>query len=66
MSVLAGMADLRSTIHMGAEGVARAVRQQLVQLMNQSAFVESIAGHFEGHATGQERARRVLEWLRTL
>lgn len=66
LAVLAGLPALRREIEAGASAVAGAVRHELATLAGLDAFCEALPGHFDGHAAGQARARRVAAWLRSL
>jgi hypothetical protein len=66
LAVLAAIGSIRDEIVAAESGVARAVRGELVELMAVESFVDALPGHFDGHAAGQARARRVAAWLRTL
>jgi len=60
LAVLAGLPTARGEITAGAASV------ELARLMQLESFVDAIPGHFDGHAAGQDRGRRVAAWLRTL
>jgi hypothetical protein len=66
LTVLAGLPSLRREIDDGVGVVASAVRRELAALMAREAFRDALPGHFDGHAAGQERARRVAAFLRSL
>ena len=64
--VIAGLGSLRDEIYTAASEVARAVRSELAELRKIDAFVDSVAGHFDGDYAGQVRADRILAWIKAL
>jgi hypothetical protein len=64
--VLAGLPSLRAEVDAAGSKVARAVRDDLSDLVAREAFLEATWGHFEGDASGQARAASVVAWLRSL
>lgn len=66
LAVLAALPSVRDEIASARDGVALAVRQELAEMVSVEEFVDAVPGHFDGHAVGQERARRIATWLRTL
>jgi hypothetical protein len=53
-ATLSGLEPLRTGIETAETEVARAVRSELSQLAGTDAFMDAVAGHFEGDAAGQE------------
>lgn len=66
LTVLAGLPALRDEIARADTDVARALRAELVGLRAKEAFIDAVPAHFEGDATGQDRADEVLAWLASL
>ena len=64
--VLAGLPLLREQLGTETMAVAAAVRAELIALRASEAFIDAVAGHFEGDLAGQARANLVLQWLATL
>ena len=66
LTVLAGLPSLRAEVNAAGSNLARAVRDDLSDLVAREAFLEATWGHFEGDAPGQARAASVVAWLRSL
>ena len=66
LTVLGGLRQLRDLIVAATDGVAAAVRAELALLARNDDFREALSGHFPGHAAGQNQARMVRAWLRSM
>ncbi len=66
VSVLDGREDAAREILTVDESVLRYLKEQFLRLSNDENFIQSLVGHFGYHAHPEERARRMLDLLRSL